>query len=346
VVDETTSLALADLPDASVQAVTTTADNRILYAALDEGARTDGFYRSEDQGRTWQAIESELDPTVINTLMVDSNDSSKLYAGTEGGPLGTANNVWRSQDGGQSWHNFNLSLPASPARIVPAVTAIVTDPNRPGILYVGTDGQGVYRFDEDQLGYELVGGASLADVHVRDLLVDTNSRLYALTNKGLFTFEASAWQQMDALPGIVESLAIAPLNPQILYAGVPSNGVYRSMDGGQTWEHVVQGLGWAPGASLLTTALAVDPKNPGHVVAATAYSLGIHHLSPAGIYESHTGGEGWAKVADTNSLVTQLTFTPEGVLAATEQGLKRYETSNELQPIFRKAIYHEPLNRR
>jgi hypothetical protein len=133
------------------------------------------------------------------------------------------------------------------------------------------------------------------------------------------------WQRIDTLPGTVVKLAVARLNPQIMFASIPPNGVYRSEDGGHTWEQTVTGLNWTPGSGLRATALAVDPKNPANVVAATAYELGIHHLSPAGIYSSETGGESWTQIDDTNTLVTHLNFTPDGVLAATNNGLRQYD---------------------
>ena len=324
--NETTSLALNDLPKTPVRAITTAAGS-VWYAALQNTSpTTPGFYRSDNQGRTWQAVKSRLDPATIHALAVDPNNSSVLYAGTDGGPLGT-NNVWRSEDGGKNWQHFNLSLPAGPNRIIPTVTALVTDPNHPNILYVGTDGQGVYRFLNGQIGYTLVGGASLPAATVRDLLVDTHSRLYALTGQGLYIFTNDKWQHIDTLPEPPVSFAIAPGDPQILYAGTPSTGTYRSTDGGQTWQHIVDGLGYTPGSRLFITALAVDPQNSSHVVAATAYALGMHHLSPYGLYESTTAGEKWVKITALNRLTTQLTFTPQGILAATNEGFQRYQPS-------------------
>jgi hypothetical protein len=187
----------------------------------------------------------------------------------------------------------------------------------------------VYRFVEGQVGYELVGGISLYAAHVKALAVDSDSRLYALTNSGLFVNTGAAWQKIESLPEVPISLAIAPSDPQRLYAGSAFAGAYRSTDGGQTWAHIGHELGMTPGAMLRVTALAVDRQDPDHVVAATAYGLG-RQLAPAGIYESLTAGQNWVKIADTDSLVEQLTLNKGAVIATTKNGLARYGQAVEV----------------
>ncbi|MEW5959875.1 MAG: hypothetical protein AB1801_19305 [Chloroflexota bacterium] len=320
--DETRGLALADLPDVPVKAINTFTENRVAYAVLGDETFASRLYRSLDNGHTWQFVGTG--PGVaVNTLTVQPSGNTVLYAGTKGGPLSETNNVWRSDDGGQTWRNFNMSLPANPDYQVPAVTALAIDLNQPQLLYVGTAGQGVYRFREGEIGYELIGGVSLAAGHVRELAAALDGRLYALTHGGLFVTNGDDWRHLDEFPGIPVSLAVAPSDPQVLYAGHSSNGAYRSGDGGQTWDHIGDGLGLVPGAALRVTALAVDDQDPHHVMAATAYGLG-KRLAGSGIYESSNGGKQWTKLADVEELITDLTFNDGAIYAATNKGLKRY----------------------
>ena len=324
--EETSGLALADLSDASVQAVATSARSEVLYAALNGGMEPAGIYRSDDNGQTWQVVGS-LPSAVINTLTTDPGNQAILYAGGGRGDLGT-NNVWRSLDGGQTWQNFNLPLPASPARVVPAVAVTAIDPKRPELLYVGTDGQGVYRFEVGQVGYELIGGLALVDSHLKDLVVTTDGQLYALTNGGLFVTTGDTWQKLETVPELPVSLAVAPSNSLILYAGGSSGGAYRSFDGGQTWESIGAGLGLVPGAALRVTALAVDENNARHLTAATAYGLGSQ-LAPGSVYESYDAGSSWNKIRDLDSLVNRLTLKEQTVYAATPAGLARFGSPAE-----------------
>ena len=166
-------------------------------------------------------------------------------------------------------------------------------------------------------------GQALAEGHGRAMVAGSDGRQYALTNGGLFVINGGDWRKLDNFPGIPVSLAVAPSDPRILYAGHSSNGAYRSVDGGQTWEHIGVGLGIIPGASLRVTALAVDNQDPQHVLAATAYGVG-KRLAGSGIYESSNGGHQWTKVADVEELITDLTFNDGTIYAATQNGLKRY----------------------
>jgi photosystem II stability/assembly factor-like uncharacterized protein len=246
--------------------------------------------------------------------------------------MAITNSLWRSDDGGRSWHKFNLNLPASPAGVIPAVTALAVDPQQPETLYVGTAGQGVYRFDERRLGYELLGGVSLYNGHVKGLAVGPDSRVYVLTNEGLFALGGDSWQKLDVLPETAVSLAVAASDPETLYAGGPSGGVYRSSDGGQTWHSISNGLGLTPGAALRVTALAVDEQDAQHVVASTAYGLGSR-LAGGGIYESRDGGHRWTKLDDTEGLVTRLLINERGIYATTPRGLIYYGEPIEPAPV-------------
>jgi photosystem II stability/assembly factor-like uncharacterized protein len=322
VAGETKGLALADLSGGSVRAMAMGAHGHAIYARLTGGHQPAGIYRSEDNGTTWQIVGLGQD-VAANALVVHPANDAVLYAGAAGGPAATTDNLLRSDNGGQTWHRFALSLPANPYGMIPGVTALAIDPDQPNLLYVGTDGQGVYRFDEGHSSYELVGGVSLYNAHVTGLVVGSDNRLYALTNNGLFTIRGYAWEKIATLPELAVSLAVAPSDPQMLYAGGTSTGAYRTTDGGKTWEAISNGLEMAPGTALRVVALAVDEHNANHVVAATAYGIGSQ-LAPGAIYDSTNAGRTWTWLANTNGVVASLTFNQGMVYAASAAGLARY----------------------
>ena len=320
---ETEGLALADLSSASVRAVATATHGDVLYAALIGGQQPAGVYHSDDNGRTWQLVSSG--PVAVKALAVHPINDAVLYAGTVGGPAATTDSLWRSDDGGQTWRRFVMSLPANPDGVLLPVNALATDPNQPGVLYVGTDGHGVYRIEDDEghNSYKLVGGISLYDAHVNGLVVGPDRRIYALTSDGLFVTDGHAWQKLS-LPELAASLAVAPDDPRTLYAGCVSTGAYRTTNGGQTWEPINNGLEMVPGAALRVTALTVDEQNPNHVVTATAYGVG-RQLVPWGIFESHDAGRSWTKLAEADALVMQITIHQGVISAVKSSGLARYQ---------------------
>lgn len=351
VVNETQGLALADLSGAPVRGVTTVAEGDAVYAVLSHanGLESPGIYRSVDNGNTWQRLGSAPDGA-ITALAVPPTQAGGdlLYAGTAGGLLPETGTLWYSEDSGQTWRPFPLGLPSGPDRVAPAVTALVVDRHRPDVLYVGTDGQGVYRYQAraSQYGYELIGGLALHDAHIRGLVVGPDGRLYALTNQGLFVSDGQRWEMMP-VPEMPASLAVAPDDPQTLYLGGVSTGLYRSTDGGRTWERVETGLELTPGAALRVTALAVDEADPRQVAAATAYGLG-NKFAPDGVYLSRDGGYRWSKVAAADEVVTQLNLHRGVIYAATARGLAGYGEPSAPQatsPLARLGSGDSPLQR-
>ncbi|MDQ2817160.1 MAG: glycoside hydrolase [Candidatus Eremiobacteraeota bacterium] len=121
----------------------------------------------------------------------------------------------------------------------------------------------------------------------------------------------------DAQPtGSVGAIAIAPSNPNIIYAGSGEglrrpdlsvgDGIYKSTDGGLTWQH----LGLRDGQQI--GLILVDPKDENRVLVAV---LG-HPYGPnaqRGVFQSSDGGQTWQKVLyqDENTGAIDLAFDPD-----------------------------------
>jgi hypothetical protein len=123
----------------------------------------------------------------------------------------------------------------------------------------------------------------------------------------------------STLPSRVTALAVSPSNPNILYAGTESLGLYESADGGVTWIARNQGLGLEPGMRLTVTALTIDPRNPDRVYAAKGTWIGTSRatLVPLGIMLSLDGGETWQKVdmLAPQAAITRLVIIGNGLYA-------------------------------
>jgi photosystem II stability/assembly factor-like uncharacterized protein len=135
----------------------------------------------------------------------------------------------------------------------------------------------------------------------------------------------------DQPTGSIGTLAIAPSNPNIIYVGSgeglqrpdlsTGDGVYKSIDGGKTWNH----LGLRDGQQI--PAILVDPQNPDRLfVAVLGHPYGANQ--ERGVFRSVDGGKTWNKVLykDENTGAIALAFDPTNtqtvyaVLWAARQG--------------------------
>jgi photosystem II stability/assembly factor-like uncharacterized protein len=135
----------------------------------------------------------------------------------------------------------------------------------------------------------------------------------------------------DQPTGSIGALAVAPSNPDILYVGSgeglqrpdlsTGDGVYKSTDGGKTWQH----LGLRDGQQI--SALIVDPRDAERVfVAVLGHPYGAN--AERGVFRSTDGGKIWQKVLyrDEDTGAAALAFDPAhadtvyAVLWASRQG--------------------------
>jgi photosystem II stability/assembly factor-like uncharacterized protein len=99
------------------------------------------------------------------------------------------------------------------------------------------------------------------------------------------------WHSLGPEGGLIQTLAIDPQNPQILYAGTTGGGIFKSTDGGSSWQPINNGL-MEDGPPAIQT-FAIDPLNPQNL-----YASKSGELSPPGVFKSTNGGENWS-TADT-----------------------------------------------
>ncbi|MCB0163008.1 MAG: hypothetical protein KDI79_02205 [Anaerolineae bacterium] len=314
---ETTGLALADLSNVSVDTLIRDADNTTLFATMD-GA---GIYRSSDAGYSWQRVSTGPAGEDVQALAVHPGNALSLYAATVNAQ--GQGSLWHSNDGGGQWDSLPIELPASVADGQPLINVLALDADTADVIYIGTEGHGMYRVDLTTGQSELLGDDTTTDLYVRDLDLGTAGRVYAVTTEGLVIVDGSTVQMLENLPDTPVSLAVDPTNPMRLYAGTVAYGVFVSTDGGRTWQDLNIGFGWQPGIILNVPAVAVDKDKPQHLAVATAYGVGSQ-LVGDGIYESFNGGQHWVKIAENQDVVDQLVIQGGGVYAATTQGLVRY----------------------
>jgi hypothetical protein len=90
----------------------------------------------------------------------------------------------------------------------------------------------------------------------------------------------NAWTSHGPQGAQVNALAIDPATPTILYAGTNGGGVFKSIDGGETWSAATSGL-----TATGVRAVVIDPKTPTTLYAGT---------SEGGVFKSIDGGGSWS----------------------------------------------------
>jgi hypothetical protein len=193
----------------------------------------------------------------VYCLVPDPSRPATLYAGT-------AEGVFKSDDGGATWRAASAGMPSA------RVQTIAIDPSATSTLYAGT-------LTPD--GVESVGIFKSAD----------GAASWTVINDGLF----------DPLTGIspldVWSLAIDPKNPGTILAGSRFSEIFKSVDGGLTWQFKTFG-GFQ--FALETSAFQFDPSNSSRILAATTL----------GLLRSTDGGENWSNYGNvSNSFFTLVT---------------------------------------
>jgi photosystem II stability/assembly factor-like uncharacterized protein len=348
------------LPTSMIVALAPSATQR-LYAAM--GGSPGSVYRSDDGAGSWSLVSNAFPGTWVGDVIVDPFDPDVVYAATSPGLL-------KSVDGGATW---------VPGGTVPALTRLLADPTATGVLYGGTNDSGVYK--------SLDGGATWIpantgiDGHfIRDIALDPSNpqKLFAASNGsaatgggGLFvtTNGGQLWQPVDLGEpvNLATAVTIALSDPSLVYAAASQSvlrgGVFRSRDGGTTWERADSGLSGyysyaiAPnpvvsGAALAVsgnklfrtdsrgadwtlrgttefalTSLVSDPADPNVLYSA----FGTPDPGGEGVYKSLDGGATWDPATNGLSVDTlhRLSVAPSAgdhVLAATFNGL--FGTSN------------------
>jgi len=256
-------------PGNRTSAVCGEAGNPLVYYI---GASSGGIWKSTDGGNRWFPIFDDQPAQSIGALAIAPSDPNVVWAGTGEAfvrsNISIGNGVYKSTDAGKTWKHMGLEKTGRIGRVV-------IDPRDPDIVFVAAMGhcygpqkeRGVFRTKDGGRTWE----------HV----------LFADENTGCF------------------EIAMDPTNPRILFAGMwplvihtwgrfsggPNGGIWKSTDGGDTWNRLTgHGL---PDPPIGKVGIAIAPSNPQVVYAL----METGHPNRGVLWRSADGGDNWRLVS-------------------------------------------------
>ncbi len=203
-------------------------------------------------------------------------------------------------------------------------TAVAGVPSQPSVFYLGGVGGGVWKSDDYGLSWRpitdgyfetgSIGAIRVADADPNIIYVGTGSdgiRSNVIQGRGVYktTDGGKTWLLVGLKEvGQIGAVVIHPRDPSVVYIAAQGNafkpnqerGVYRTKDGGQTWQRVL-----FVSDSTGATDLELAPDNPNEIYAAMwrgerkPWTI-ISGAREGGIYRSADGGDTWTKL--TNGL--------------------------------------------
>jgi photosystem II stability/assembly factor-like uncharacterized protein len=236
-----------------------------------------GVWKTTDAGRTWRSVGSTL-PPAIGAIAVAPSAPETIYVGTgQVAPrydVGSGRGVFKSTDGGRTWHSLGLAATRNIGRIwVDPRNAEVVVVAALGHLFGPNPQRGIYRSTDGGKTWSHVLAIN-DDTGVVDLAADpTDPKL----------LYAAAWQTRD----------FPWLDYFEPFSG-PGSGIYRSTDGGATWTRLA-GKGW-PKGPLGRIGLAVTHTSQGTRIYAT-----VDSPTQGGVWRSDDGGNDWRRVNSDES---------------------------------------------
>src|SRR5690606_34806296 len=241
------------------------------------GSTRGGVWKTTDGGQSWRNVsDGHFKWASVGALAVAESDPNVIYAGmgetSIRGNVSRGDGVYKSTDAGQTWQHMGLAETQN-------IGEIVIHPKNPDLVYVAALGhvwgenpeRGVYRSQDGGATWELVLHKS-SKAGAVDLAMDpTNPRI----------IYAAIWE--------------SGRGPHYLSSGGEDSGLWRSTDGGDTWEEITRNPGLPQGEIIGKIGVTASGAKPGRVWA-------IVEAEDGAVFRSDDYGETWTRGSEDRNL--------------------------------------------
>src|SRR5215217_56384 len=241
------------------------------------GATGGGVWKTTDSGINWESVSdgSVFGTGSVGAIGVCDSDPNVVYVGMGESPIrgnvSHGDGVYKSMDAGKTWKRIGLEDTRQ-------ISRIRVHPKNPDLVYVAALGhvwgpneqRGVFRLKDGGKTWEKVLSRGNKAGAI-DLIVDPGNPN---------TIYAGFWEVYR--------------KPWTLESGGPGGGIFKSTDGGDTWNELTKNSG-LPRGMVGKIGIAVSPANPERVWA-------IVEAEDGGVFRSDNGGTTWSKVNEERRL--------------------------------------------
>ncbi len=242
------------------------------------GTTGGGLWKTTDAGQHWNNISDGYFKTgSVGAVAVSESHTNVVYCGMgEHAPRAVmtshGDGVYKSTDGGKSWVHLGLEKTQHIARII-------IHPTNPDIVYVAAQGA-LYGPNQDRGIYKTIdGGKTWTNVLFVNSLTGCSELSMDMNSPNVLY--ATMWHHQR--------------KPWKVISGGEGSGLYKSIDGGETWKKIHKGLPAEKGKM----AIAVARSNPNKVYALIESDT---DKDKGGLFVSNNAGDSWSRISTDNRL--------------------------------------------
>ena len=254
-----------------------------------------GLWKTEDGGQLWKNIsDGYFKTSSIGAVAVSESDPNIIYVGMgEHAPRAVmtsyGDGVYKSTDAGKTWKNIGL-------KNTQHISRVVIHPKNPNIVFVAAQGA-LYGPNKERGIFKSVDGGVTWNkiLYVNNL---TGCSELSMDYNNPLVMYAAMWEHQRL--------------PWKVISGGPGSGLYKTIDGGITWNEIHNGLPKEKGKMAIAVSRSNSEKVYALVESDSNKELG-------GLFVSNNAGRNWSKISSDHSLIQRAWYYIELFIDPTDE---------------------------